>query len=85
MNKVTLSDDTTTLEVWTKDADSVYQLIGEAEDDGLKLNVESKRSWFSTKLTARIDDPAEDVSTASLFRFESLVRRIRHLGLPEAA
>jgi len=83
MNKVAVSADATKLDVWTTNVNSVYQLIGEAEDDGLKLDVDAKRSWFRTKLTARIDLPDDAPSTDDLSRFRSLVRRIQHIGLPK--
>ncbi len=85
MNKLKLSDDDTVLEVWTKDVDSVYRLIGEAEGGGLHLEVESKRSWLDTKLIAQVSVSDDDVSATNLARFKSLVRRIQHIGSAEAA
>lgn len=84
MNKIEVSPDETTLQIWTRDADSVFVLIGEAEDEGLRLDIASKREWFATKVTARVGEGAA-VSAEDRFRLKSLARRIGHIGLRAAA
>ena len=84
MNKIQVSPDETTLEIWTKDADAVFVLIGEAEDDGLRLETAAKREWFATKVTARMNAEAAR-SADDIVRLKSLARRIGQIGLREAA
>ncbi len=84
--KLKIEADETTLRVWTKDADAIYKRLTEAEDDGLKIEVDAKRSWFTTKITARLKtSPNDSVSSIDAFRFKSLVRRIEYFGIAEAA
>lgn len=84
--RIKIQADETTLHVWTKDVDAIYKRFTEAEDDGLKIEVDARRSWFTTKITARLmTAPNRTVSSIDAFRFKSLIRRIEYFGAAEAA